>query len=658
MAPPFRAFATLVGIILVVVTVVSEDNEAVKPLYTAEDHVLNLDIANFDSIVYKQRRAFFIEFYSSYCGACINYAPRFKQLAAELQSWNRTVGICAVNCADEKNQPLCREHAVDIFPRLKYFKYMSQSAKDAVKYDGDRSSSDTVPLKLAEFVKNDWDMQHPPEWPTFTMIDNSASLGDVWRTFAPETALMGLIAGFESRTAWAAMISFADDKRIRIVAAQESHPALAGLGFVPGSTPSQLFVFSRGNQKTPLYVSGNAVTYTELVASLNNQLNGSDVSQKERVAPPPPRDVVQPRVATANWSQFEVQMLDMSTAIRYILYVEIPRKVVIKDESLDGLKLWIAAMKKYAPGTVPMRRLYYRLNKWLQSMPDEITAEQWLQHVKLIQDQLGHPFPNTTSYAACRGSQPNLRGFSCGVWTLIHTMSVEAYKQEKGNAHYNANRDLIEPFHQFIWRFFSCEECAKHFHDGLKKRNMSVVITPEDGILWLWRTHNIVNKFIAKTSTDDPAFPKQQFPTASLCSDCRNPDGDFNESDVLEFLINYYGNIKTDSLVPTAGYELSEFEHGRLSRVEMKHMVPKIQVGAFDVSKLEEAEERLRKEPRGFEQRRRWKSIIERDYDGQFVAQSGIRSAYAVWLSIVAVVPVVINTATIPFGVRCINYLY
>lgn len=39
-------------------------------------------------------------------------------------------------------------------------------------------------------------------------------------------------------------------------------------------------------------------------------------------------------------------MLDMATAIHYILYGEIPRKNVIDGENLEGLKLWINAMKK------------------------------------------------------------------------------------------------------------------------------------------------------------------------------------------------------------------------------------------------------------------------------------------------------------------------
>ncbi|VDN35324.1 unnamed protein product [Gongylonema pulchrum] len=182
-------------------------------------------------------------------------------------------------------------------------------------------------------------------------------------------------------------------------------------------------------------------------------------------------------------------MADIMTALHYILTAEIPRKAIMKGENLTALKQWVHALKM--------------ANNWIKDVPNEVTAEQWLAKVKEIQEQLGHPLPKNTTYMACRGSKPHLRGFSCGVWTIIHAMSAQAYKLEQ-------NRD---------------------------------------GVLWLWRTHNIVNKFIAKTPTDDPAFPKHQFPSASLCPSCRKADGEFDEAAVLNFLVNYYGDLKADGLM-------------------------------------------------------------------------------------------------------------
>ena len=52
-----------------------------KSLYAPGDNVLELDVSNFDSSVYHQQRSFFVEFYSSWCGHCINYKPKWVEFA-------------------------------------------------------------------------------------------------------------------------------------------------------------------------------------------------------------------------------------------------------------------------------------------------------------------------------------------------------------------------------------------------------------------------------------------------------------------------------------------------------------------------------------------------------------------------------------------------
>lgn len=37
------------------------------------------------------------------------------------------------------------------------------------------------------------------------------------------------------------------------------------------------------------------------------------------------------------------------------------------------------------PGTIPMRKLLYRLDHWLKNISTELTSEQWKYQVKIIQ---------------------------------------------------------------------------------------------------------------------------------------------------------------------------------------------------------------------------------------------------------------------------------
>ncbi|KAL3578411.1 hypothetical protein D5086_019915 [Populus alba] len=138
----------------------------------------------------------------------------------------------------------------------------------------------------------------------------------------------------------------------------------------------------------------------------------------------------------------------------------------------------------------------------------------------------------------CRGSKNDTRGFSCGFWVLLHSLSVRI---EDGESQF-AFRAVCD----FIHNFFICEDCRQHFYQMCS----SVTIpfnTSRDFALWLWSTHNKVNKRLMKKEaslgTGDPKFPKL-CPSCYLSHNWRENgtsqiDWDMNE--VYKFLTGYYG---------------------------------------------------------------------------------------------------------------------
>ena len=53
-----------------------------EPLYSENDVGINLlSVDNFKATVLNSEAAWMIEFYSSWCGHCIRFAPTFKELA-------------------------------------------------------------------------------------------------------------------------------------------------------------------------------------------------------------------------------------------------------------------------------------------------------------------------------------------------------------------------------------------------------------------------------------------------------------------------------------------------------------------------------------------------------------------------------------------------
>ncbi|CAI5455650.1 unnamed protein product [Caenorhabditis angaria] len=589
-------------------------------LYDSNDPILELDINTFDAAVYGTKKAHFIEFYSSWCGACIGYAPTFKKFAKQVEKWAPIVQVTVVNCADDKNMPLCRQHGVNSYPTLKYFKYLSANKDDGMKYSGDKYDINKLEHDISGLVQADGQRQKPETWPTFLPIDESTSFEDLVKSIDATPFLAVIIQENPAVYGWSNMINYNGNSAIKIAFVAPSHQ-IAKKFF--SDDHSHALLFANGNNE-PIWKSGTIDSWLNVQEKID-ELAGDKIG----LATEPPPNLAAPVAASAaspTNNQFEVQLTDLKSAMSYMLYKEIPRREELKDEPLGALKEWMHTLKKYAPGTTPMRRLFYRLDEWLQ-LQSVVTADEWTAKVDEIQQSLGNPLPKEIKWMACVGSKPNLRGYTCGLWTLAHTITVEAYKQEKHNSNFKPVIDVLEPFRKFIWHFLSCSECAQNFTKEAEKQELHLVTRAEDVYAWLWRTHNFVNQRLSGSLTDDPAFPKQQFPPKSLCPGCYDSDGKVIEEKALPFVFKYYSNIKTDTVEEVPGYKVVEFENGKTVAAGQRHLNPKFQVHADKVDKLEQ----LDASPQ-----RAWKSI-----DG-YEAQPSKSHFYFLWLSLIGIVLIVV----------------
>lgn len=86
----------------------------------------------------------------------------------------------------------------------------------------------------------------------------------------------------------------------------------------------------------------------------------------------------------------------------------------------------------------------------------------------------------------------------------------------------------------------------------------------QDLSLWLWKTHNKVNRRVKNEEnslgTGDPKFPKVTWPSKELCPSCyisqgRKKDGtiktNWNKDEVFNFLTRYYGPMLISSYKDT-----------------------------------------------------------------------------------------------------------
>eukprot|EP00091_Calanus_sinicus_P000720 TRINITY_DN10655_c0_g1_i1.p1 TRINITY_DN10655_c0_g1~~TRINITY_DN10655_c0_g1_i1.p1 ORF type:complete len:149 (-),score=34.02 TRINITY_DN10655_c0_g1_i1:479-925(-) len=95
--------------------------EGASPLYGPDDKILILNTTNFQPSICSSSKAWVVEFYSSWCGHCIHFAPTFKEFAADVFAWRDVISVAAIDCAMEENMPTCREYEVMGYPSLKFF---------------------------------------------------------------------------------------------------------------------------------------------------------------------------------------------------------------------------------------------------------------------------------------------------------------------------------------------------------------------------------------------------------------------------------------------------------------------------------------------------------------------------------------------------------
>lgn len=219
------------------------------------------------------------------------------------------------------------------------------------------------------------------------------------------------------------------------------------------------------------------------------------------------------------------------------------------------------------------------LKDWVDLLADNHPLDRCGRGAEAVQGALDQLWPDETdepagglqelnicpgtdfkAWSGCKGSSPDRRGYTCGLWQLFHTLASRLPEAE------NSGAVWLAAVKGFIGNFFQCSECAKHFMRHAVGEEAVAVATKRDAVLWMWRTHNIVNRRLAAeeaadSSRGDPASPHVQFPPTSLCSKCRKAEGQggaqeeavpWDEDAVYDFLLSYYSG-KQLAAAGTAG---------------------------------------------------------------------------------------------------------
>ena len=262
----------------------------------------------------------------------------------------------------------------------------------------------------------------------------------------------------------------------------------------------------------------------------------------------------------------EVFMSDLEKAVEYSLMKEVPMQSHLNQVKLQTLVYFIETLLNYFPNMrPPMQQFLISLREWPVQMRYAAVSHIDYKYKVNQLSQFYQPFAATPSHwEGCAGSQEQLRGYPCSLWTLFHTLIVNA-AQKDPSLQYGGVSTVASAIISYVREFFSCRSCADHFSAHISQLGY-LPHTGDQSILWLWTIHNIVNHQLVGDTTEDPTRPKIQWPSRQHCPACRGSNNRsrtmsklngelWNQAEVLAYTKNIYS---AENLVQNVGNFTSE----------------------------------------------------------------------------------------------------
>ncbi|CAF1622204.1 unnamed protein product [Adineta ricciae] len=523
-------------------------------LYTANDKVVILTGQNFSSTVYQSKTAWLVEFYASWCGHCQSYANTYREVAIDTWGWRTVVRVGAINCYADENSPICDQHNVAAYPTLRLIgpNSFTNGSKLIHLTATDAKGVERELIKELDALK-----RTDRNWPNFAPIDH-VELENVYSYAPPTVKLVLLIVEKQDDfTGRQIMLDFSKyHEQLSIFRASTDSKLWSQLQLNFTDIPAVFIIHSNGttermNTKQNINEnlgSRNLLNYAirsyvhkskcidnfddrdlEEIIHSKNALKKSEVKGTNEVQ----------GAAVENKN---LNMVDLETALSYMLRREVPRIKMIYGETYDALLHWLIVLTKYFPGRQPVVTYLKDLLSKVKQQPNGLSGKQFRELADINTSNSYLP-NNQIRYIHCTGSAPQYRGYPCALWLLFHTLTVSQVQTESRNTHVTEVPSAIKGF---IKHFFGCRHCSDNFMKETSELHQLDANDKNAAVVYLWKVHNHVNERLHGDETEDPQNPKIQFPSSNLCPKCRMGETNFDSASTLDFLLQHYSKDNFD----------------------------------------------------------------------------------------------------------------
>uniref|UniRef100_A0A914XE73 Sulfhydryl oxidase n=1 Tax=Plectus sambesii TaxID=2011161 RepID=A0A914XE73_9BILA len=537
-------------------------------LYESSDPIIQLDEDTFSTTVYNASTSFVVEFYADWCGHCREFATEFKSFANDVKEWAPVVKVAALNCGDPYNERTCGQNGISAFPNLKYFHRMSSGPEAAEELGQSKKSEASLLSSLIELVESESRVQRYLDWPNLELIEIESTPSDLWSKAPESSEYLAVI--FEEEELQQTSIKLILDLSIYqsqlAVRRSSVHSKIANSLNVREPT---VVVFARNESRMQHIHPESAYESLKNLATTGDtsvSLSTTSTAATTTTTTIPPWSC---RIRPDKCKElYFVSETDMLKAIRYALYNDVPRAGgMFSGTNLTALRNFVSLLAENFPTqesrrespdkeeisktnaslsySSRARQLFVELQQYLEyetANSGSLPIARWQRQYLKTERQLNlSSFSANSEWQHCRGSVKHLRGYTCGLWTTFHALTVNAYLNNMHNASFEPLR-VLQAIQGWVDVYFGCRYCRDHFMN-MTINMESEVKRPVDVVLYLWKAHNIVNNRLKGDDTEDAEFPKYQFPAGFLCDNCTIENGTFHETQVTEYLLNYYSTI-------------------------------------------------------------------------------------------------------------------
>lgn len=510
-----------------------------KGLYMDARHVKSMNGESLPFNIYDKPIATYLEFYNSYCGFCRRFAPYWKQLSEDVVHWKKVVQIGAVDCSLDENGEVCRQFEVTSYPSIRYIppKY-APPAENLPQIGTYVASADHSAMKsiLLQYLANETNPQ--AHWPNFRpLTDPKASA-------VLDSAPEGTVAGFvfvqddevkPNTTVAEIMMDFVETPKA--VFRRTSEPLAWMPSNLEHSPKPWLFVVTADSTSGNVLESTSEITKKVIADKVREHLRRLNLSTDEDGKPDPEPEII-PNPPSANadgpnitdvMAQQQLKQIidkvkemkgvvfraDLDMALRFTLFHEVVNHETISGERLTALKQFVAVVARYFPFGGNGKKFIHDFQEFVMMKDDSLSGKEL--EVELKRLEVTHrPIFSSSRWVGCASLHDTKRRFPCSLWTMFHHFTVAAAEQETSTD----PLEVLHAMHGYIKHFFGCSDCSKHFQQMATQNKMWSITSKDMAILWLWSSHNEVNERLSGDLTEDPDFPKAQFPSRDICPKC------------------------------------------------------------------------------------------------------------------------------------------